>query len=184
MEKKDIVLEHLERGEDPIKMCVDYTAEFFRYMELAWWVLDEEYEWEQARDLYSAFTWGSEECGAGFRALVEKLDYEVNDLESLGNACAAHYCDMPIPLAIAELDDDKVVLEADFCANPAFGGRPWDRPIDQYRYHYSDGWIGTCALFRNYYKVVGMEDELDFHMEGAICVGTPKCRFVIEKAKD
>ena len=184
MAEKDFITEHIERGEDPMKMLVDYTASFFRYTVLAWFVLDEEYEYDKASEIQRAFTWGGKEFGDSFRAFMKTLDYEVNDIQSLGKAGAAHYCTLPIPLYVAESSDEKVVLDADFCTNPAFNGRPWDRPIDQYRYHYADGWVGTCDLFKNYFKILGLDKELDFHMECAICIGQPKCRFVIEKLKN
>jgi len=183
MERKDIVSEHINRGKEPKELLVTFTATFFRYLLLAWKVLEEEYSYDKASEIYRKFTWGSPEKAEFFKQLVNSLEYEVNDIITLGKAAAADYDGFPIPLDIVESTEDRVVLEASFCTNPSFGGRPWDRPLDQYVYHHVDGWLGTVDLFKNYFKVTNLDDELDFHMEGALCTGYPRCRFVIEKKK-
>jgi len=183
MESKEIVSEFVKRGKDPKDLLVTFTGSFFRYLFLGWRVLAEEYSYEKASELYRKFTWGSPECGEGFRQVLNFLDYEVNDIESMGKASAAHYSGFPIPLDIVESNKERVVQQAKFCTNPAYSGRPWDRPLDQYEYHHVDGWLGTVDLYKNYFKVAGLENELDFHMEGALCTGFPCCRFVIERKK-
>lgn len=181
--EKDLVAELVKRGKEPKDLLVSYTASFFRYLFLAWRVLAESYNYDKASELYRKFTWGSPECAEGFRQVLKQLDYEVKDITTMGKAAAAHYSGFPIPLDIVESTEERVVLDAPFCTNPAFGGRPWDRPLDQYVYHHVDGWCGTVDLFKNYYNVVGLDKELDFHVEGALCTGFPSCRFVIEKKR-
>lgn len=179
--EREIAAELVKRGKDPKDLLVEFTGTFFRHLFLAWRVLAETYNYEKASELYRKFTWASPECADGFRQVLKGLDFEVNDIQTVGKAAAAHYDGFPIPLDIVESNDKRVVLEAPYCTNPAFSGRPWDRPLDQYVYHHVDGWCGTVDLFKNYYQVVGLEKELDFHMEGALCTGYPRCRFVIEK---
>ncbi len=181
MARKDVVAELVNRGKDPKEMLVNFTGTFFRYLFLAWRVLEEEYDYDKASEIYRKFSWGSPEKAQFFKLLVDGLDYEVNDITTLGKAAAADYDGFPIPLDIVESTEERVILEAPFCANPSFGGRPWDRDLDQYVYHHVDGWCGTVDLFKNYFKVANLENDLDFHMEGALCTGYPKCRFVITK---
>lgn len=181
--EKDIVTELVEKGKDPTDLLVSYTGSFFRYLFLGWRVLQEMYDYDKADELYRKFTWGSPECGESFRQLIKQLDYEVNDITSMGKASAAHYAGLGILLNIVESTEERVVQEAPFCSNPAFGWRPWDRGLDQFVYHHVDGWCGTVDLFKNYFKVAGLDKELDFHMEGALCTGYPCCRWVIEKKK-
>ena len=183
MQANEIVRTHIDRGEDALTMLVNYTTTFFRYTELVWYVMDAELDYETASKIQCDFTWGGPEFAASFKAFVEENGYEIDDIQKVGKATADHYCTLPIPVYVAESSEDRVVLEADWCANPAFGGRPWDRPIDQYRYHWTDGWVGTCDLFRNNFEVAGLDKDLDFHMECAICIGSPNCRMVIEKKK-
>jgi len=183
MERKDIVAELVSRGKDPKDLLLSYAGSFFRYLFLAWRALEESYGYTEAVKLYHKFTWGSPECGESFRGVLKQLDYEVKDISTLGKASAAHYTGFPIPLDIVESTEERVVQEATFCLNPAFGARPWDRALDQFVYHHVDGWLGTVELYKNYFRVTGLDKELDFHMEGALCTGYPRCRFVIEKKK-
>ena len=181
--QENIVSELVKKGKDPKDLLPSYTGAFFRYLFLAWGALEEAYGYDKASELYRKFTWGSPECGDGFREVVKQLDYKVKDITTMGKASAAHYSGFPIPLDIVESTEERVVQEASFCPNPAFNCRPWDRALDQFVYHHVDGWLGTVDLFKNYFKVAGLDKELDFHMEGALCTGYPRCRFVIEKKK-
>lgn len=181
--EKDIVTELVEKGKEPTDLLVSYIGTFFRYIYWGWRVLEEVYGYDKAHELYRKFTWGSPECGESFRQLLKQLDYEVKDITTMGKASAAHYAGLGIPLNIVESTKERVVQEAPFCPNPAFGWRPWDRGLDQFVYHHVDGWCGTVDLFKNYFKVAGLDKELDFHMEGALCTGYPCCRWVIEKKK-
>jgi len=146
--EKDIVTELVEKGKKPTDLLVSYTGSFFRYLFLAWRVLEEIYGYDKAQELYRKSTWGSPECGESFRRLLKQLDYEVKDIASMGKASAAHYAGLGILLNIVESTKERIVLEAPFCPNPAFGWRPWDRGLDQFVYHYVDGWCGTVDLFK------------------------------------